>query len=70
MSGWDTDSNGATVGSVLGILSGPDNLPDHLIAPLENRTRSALFGFDNSLISDLAERTIRLAVDGLDQPRP
>jgi ADP-ribosylglycohydrolase len=70
MSGWDTDSNGATVGSVLGILSGTDNLPDHLIAPLENRTRSALFGFDNSLISDLAERTIRLAVNGLDQPRP
>jgi ADP-ribosylglycohydrolase len=66
MSGWDTDSNGATVGSVLGILAGSKNLPDHLIAPLENRTRSALFGFDNSVISDLAERTIRLAVNGLD----
>jgi ADP-ribosylglycohydrolase len=65
MSGWDTDSNGATVGSVLGILSGTQHLPDHLIAPLENRTRSALFGFDNSVISDLAERTIRLAVKGL-----
>ena len=66
MSGWDTDSNGATVGSVLGILSGTRNLPEHLIAPLENRTRSALFGFDNSEISDLADRTVRLAVDGLD----
>jgi ADP-ribosylglycohydrolase len=66
MSGWDTDSNGATVGSVLGVLSGTRNLPDHLIAPLENRTRSALFGFDNSEISDLADRTVRLAVDGLD----
>jgi ADP-ribosylglycohydrolase len=65
MSGWDTDSNGATVGSVLGILTGTQNLPDHLIAPLENRTRSALFGFDNSVISDLADRTVRLAVKGL-----
>jgi ADP-ribosylglycohydrolase len=65
MSGWDTDSNGATVGSVLGILTGSDNLPEHLIAPLENRTRSALFGFDNSVISDLADRTTRLALDGL-----
>jgi hypothetical protein len=32
---------------------------------LENRTRSALFGFDNSVISDLADRTVRLAVNGL-----
>ncbi|HEY5225071.1 MAG TPA: ADP-ribosylglycohydrolase family protein [Microbacteriaceae bacterium] len=65
MSGWDTDSNGATVGSVLGILSGMDNLPDHLIAPLQNRTRSALFGFDNSVISELADRTIELTINGL-----
>ena len=65
MSGWDTDSNGATVGSVLGILTGTANLPEHLIAPLENRTRSALFGFDNSVISDLAERTTTLALNGL-----
>jgi ADP-ribosylglycohydrolase len=65
MSGWDTDSNGATVGSVLGILSGTRNLPEHLISPLENRTRSALFGFDNSEISELADRTVRLAVGGL-----
>ncbi|GAA2933730.1 ADP-ribosylglycohydrolase family protein [Microbacterium luteolum] len=60
MSGWDTDSNGATVGSVAGILSGTANLPPHLISPLQNRTRSALFGFDNSVISELAERTILL----------
>lgn len=66
MSGWDTDSNGATVGSVLGILTGTKDLPGHLIAPLEDRTRSALFGFDNSRISDLADRTVRLAVRGLE----
>jgi ADP-ribosylglycohydrolase len=65
MSGWDTDSNGATVGSVLGALTGTENLPEHLIAPLENRTRSALFGFDNSVISDLADRTAQLALNGL-----
>lgn len=65
MSGWDTDSNGATVGSILGILTGTANLPEHIIAPLENRTRSALFGFDNSVISDLADRTAYLALNGL-----
>lgn len=65
MSGWDTDSNGATVGSVVGILAGTAGLPDHLIAPLHDTTRSALFGYDNSRISDLADRTHVLAVAGL-----
>jgi ADP-ribosylglycohydrolase len=65
MGGWDTDSNGATSGSVAGILAGTGRLPEHIIAPLKNRTRSALFGFDNSSISDLADRTHALAVNGL-----
>jgi ADP-ribosylglycohydrolase len=59
--GWDTDSNGATAGSVAGVVLGAANLPAQFIDPLENRTRSALFGFDNSVISQLAERTTRLA---------
>lgn len=65
MSGWDTDSNGATVGSVAGILAGTAGLPAQLIEPLHDRTRSALFGFDNSRISDLARRTYDLATGGL-----
>ena len=65
MSGLDTDSNGATVGSVAGILAGrPAALPTVLVEPLHDRTRSALFGFDNSRISDLAERTIAVAESG------
>lgn len=63
--GWDTDSNGATAGSVAGVLLGAKALPKHLIEPLHDRTRSALFGFDNSRISDLAQRTLRLATEGL-----
>lgn len=59
--GWDTDSNGATAGSVSGVLHGASGLPEHFIAPLKDRTRSALFGFDNSAISDLAARTSALA---------
>ena len=66
MSGWDTDSNGATVGSVAAILAGRQALPAHLIDPLHDRTRSALFGFDGSAISNLADRTVRLATHGLD----
>jgi len=65
MGGWDTDSNGATAGSVAGVLLGTAALPAHFIEPLRDRTRSALFGFDNSKISDLAARTARLALDGV-----
>lgn len=58
--GWDTDSNGATAGSVAGVLTGAAALPARFVEPLHDRTRSALFGFDNSVISDLADRTLAL----------
>jgi len=60
--GWDTDSNGATAGSVAGIISGAKGLPAHWVEPLNDTVRSAIRGFDRSLISDLADRTVRLAV--------
>lgn len=59
--GWDTDSNAATAGSVAGTVLGAAALPPHFVEPLENRTRSAVFGYDNSRISDLADRTVSLA---------
>lgn len=65
MGGWDTDSNGATAGAVAGVVLGAHALPPHLIEPLHGYTRSALFGFDRSPISDLATRTVRLATEGL-----
>ncbi|MGI8868214.1 MAG: ADP-ribosylglycohydrolase family protein [Mycobacteriales bacterium] len=58
--GMDTDSNGATAGSVGGVLSGAAALPGHWVEPLADSVRSAVFGFDNSQISDLADRTIGL----------
>ena len=65
MGGWDTDSNGATAGSVAGVVLGATALPGNFIEPLRDRTRSALFGFDNSRISDLARRTAALARLGM-----
>jgi ADP-ribosylglycohydrolase len=59
--GWDTDSNGATVGAVMGALLGAQALPEHFIVPLEDRTRSAVFGYDHSRISDLANRTLAIS---------
>ena len=63
--GWDTDSNAATAGSVVGTVLGAAKLPAHFINPLQDRTRSAVFGYDNSRISNLARRTTSLAAQGL-----
>lgn len=59
--GLDTDSNGATAGSVTGVHCGAAAIPAQWKDPLEDTVRSAVFGFDGARISDLAERTLRLA---------
>jgi ADP-ribosylglycohydrolase len=59
--GLDTDSATATVGSVLGAVHGTAALPEHLVAPLNDRIESAVHGFSSSKISDLAQRTYALA---------
>ena len=56
--GWDTDCNGATVGSIVGTLNGA--VPERWTVPLNNRVRSSLRGFDHSRIDDLARRTVAL----------
>ncbi|HEY8346983.1 MAG TPA: ADP-ribosylglycohydrolase family protein, partial [Symbiobacteriaceae bacterium] len=60
MGGWDTDCNGATVGSVIGVMLGASKLPAKWIAPLNNRVRSSLKGFDNITFDELARRTLNL----------
>ncbi|CAL9631602.1 hypothetical protein SUDANB15_06074 [Streptomyces sp. enrichment culture] len=59
--GLDTDSNGATAGSVAGVLCGAPAIPGQWKDPLADTVRSAVFGFDGVRISELAERTLRLA---------
>jgi ADP-ribosylglycohydrolase len=61
MAGWDTDCNGATVGSVLGAMMGARALPARWVEPLNNRTGSAVIGFDGSAFSDLAERSLAVS---------
>ncbi len=63
-SGWDTDCNGATAGSAFGAMYGKEALPSYWIDPLHDSIRSAVSGFDNSKISELAERTLRLVFPG------
>lgn len=59
--GLDTDSTGATAGSVAGVLCGAAAIPPQWSEPLRDHVRTAVFGFDGVRISELAERTLRLA---------
>lgn len=59
--GWDTDCNGATAGSIAGLRMGAKRLPEEWIGPLNDRLESIVVGFADNRISDLAERTWRVA---------
>ena len=55
--GWDTDSNGATVGAVSGAMTGAARLPEAWVAPLKNRLATNIPGFDGVGFDELAART-------------
>ncbi|MEU3914647.1 ADP-ribosylglycohydrolase family protein [Streptomyces sp. NPDC029721] len=60
--GWDTDSNGATAGSVAGLLAGsPDRIPERWTAPLKNRLSTTITGFDGIGFDALAHLTAQEA---------
>ncbi|MFE0799180.1 ADP-ribosylglycohydrolase family protein [Streptomyces sp. NPDC058812] len=60
--GWDTDSNGATAGSVAGLLAGsPAALPERWTAPLKNRLATSVGDFDGTGFDTLAHLTHREA---------
>lgn len=56
--GWDTDSNGATAGSIAALLTGtPDHLPDRWTTPLKNRLATSVADFDGTGFDALAHLT-------------
>ena len=67
--GWDTDCNGATVGSVLGARFGASGLPEKWTGVLEDRLRSCVRDCNDNRISELAERTFQVAKTMLAPPR-
>ncbi|MGD9495916.1 MAG: ADP-ribosylglycohydrolase family protein [Armatimonadota bacterium] len=62
MGGLDTDCNGATVGSVMGALLGTAGIPGDLAAPLNDTLDTALSGMSRLRISELAERSLQVAL--------
>jgi ADP-ribosylglycohydrolase len=56
--GWDTDTNGAAVGSILGALYPID---DRWSEPLHGRFASSLPSFDSASLDELVQRTLAVA---------
>ncbi|MCC3372396.1 ADP-ribosylglycohydrolase family protein [Cohnella sp. REN36] len=60
LGGWDTDCNGATVGSIMGAKLGADRIPSHWIAPLNDTLYAEVKGFHPIAISECAERSYKV----------
>lgn len=58
--GFDTDCNGATVGSVVGMMRGAEALPDEWTDPLGETVESSLTAYPRESISELARTTADL----------
>lgn len=56
--GFDTDCNGATVGSVLGMANGYDAIPAYWRAPINDTLHTSVFGVGTIKLTDAARLTL------------
>ena len=56
--GFDTDCNGATVGSILGMAKGIASIPEQWTAPIKDKLNTSVFGLGAVKISDRAKMTM------------
>ena len=61
MPGFDTDCNGATAGSVLGLMLGAKAMPAQWIEPLHDTLLTGLSGYHKVSLAEMATKTVRLA---------
>jgi len=60
--GFDTDCNGATVGSVLGMRGGVSAIGDEWTKPVNDLLHTTIFGMTTVKISEMAEKTWQTAI--------
>ncbi|MDX6767669.1 MAG: ADP-ribosylglycohydrolase family protein [Candidatus Methylacidiphilales bacterium] len=60
MGGWDTDCNGATVGSIWGTIHGVERIPDKWKKPLNDTLCSAVIDYHPIAISECARRSLEI----------
>lgn len=64
--GFDTDCNGATVGSVLGMRNGVEGIEDAWKRPVNDMLDTHIFGYGTVKISDCVDLTLKhMKMDGL-----
>ena len=56
--GFDTDCNGATVGSIIGMRNGENGIDEYLKAPTHGILDTTIFGASKSEISKMVENTM------------
>lgn len=56
--GFDTDCNGATVGSVLGMANGIGSIPEYWTKPINDTLHTSVFGVNTVKISDRVKLTM------------
>jgi transcriptional regulator with XRE-family HTH domain/ADP-ribosylglycohydrolase len=56
--GFDTDCNGATVGSILGMANGIHSIPEYWTKPISDTLHTSIFGVDTVKISDRVKMTM------------
>jgi hypothetical protein len=57
--GFDTDCNGATVGSILGMANGENSIPSCWKEPINDTLHTSIFGVGTVKISDCVEKTFK-----------
>lgn len=57
--GFDTDCNGATVGSIIGMAKGSDHIPEYWTKPMNDTLHTSIFGVGTVKISDCVQKTLK-----------
>ncbi len=57
--GFDTDCNGATAGSVFGLAYGAVAIPEYWTKPFDGKLYTSIFGADKVMIDGCVERTLK-----------
>ena len=60
MAGLDTDCNGATAGSVLGMMLGADGIPVQWTKPMNDTLETGVAGYHRVKLSAMADKTLEL----------
>ena len=61
--GFDTDCNGATVGSIIGMRNGVSGIPEEWYRPLNDKLCTSIFGVGIVKISEMGEKTLKVALN-------